>query len=197
MPVNQSKLRLAPTLLSQLTGMFKLAIVLQLDSKKKKEKRKNTARLECAVWAVVEIPLHAFTLILGCVNTAGAPQLQAVSWDHIHTFYGSSLQSLNPSLCCKLSGWIFPHVFFYGGGMKSSKDWGFHIGCICTTCHSWFSSADVSCLAQLPCVLSLHSTLSEAWGQTGTVFLFNEPTDNGLWGPWRDMTQIALSSDWD
>lgn len=33
MPVNQSKLRLAPTLLSQLTGMFKLAIVLQLDSK--------------------------------------------------------------------------------------------------------------------------------------------------------------------
>lgn len=65
MPVNQSKLRLAPTLLSQLTGMFKLAIVLQLDSK------------------------------------------------------------------------------------------------------------------------------------AGTVFLFNEPTDNGLWGPWRDMTQIALSSDWD
>lgn len=34
-------------------------------------------------------------------------------------------------------------------------------------------------------------------GATGTVFVFNEPTDNGLWGPWRDMTQIALSSDWD
>lgn len=32
---------------------------------------------------------------------------------------------------------------------------------------------------------------------SGTVFVFNEPTDNGLWGPWRDMTQIALSSDWD
>ena len=41
MPVNQSKLRLAPTLLSQLTGMFKLAIVLQLDSKKKKKKKEK------------------------------------------------------------------------------------------------------------------------------------------------------------
>lgn len=49
----------------------------------------------------------------------------------------------------QLSCGIFSTRFLLGGKEKS-KDWDFHIGYICTACHSWFSSVDISCLAQLP-----------------------------------------------
>lgn len=90
----------------------------------------------------------------------------------------------------KLDGSMFCH-----SGKKKSKDWEFHNDYMCTACHSWLRSASLSCLAYS--VLSLHSTCRVPWGQAGTVLLFNEAADNGLWRPRRAMTQIAMSSDWD
>lgn len=71
--------------------------------------------------------------------------------------------------------------------MEKSKGWSFLIGYICVTCHSWFSTADVSCLAQLPVLChftrqGVEGLVLVVVGGSATVFFFNEPTDNGLWG---------------
>lgn len=96
-----------------------------------------------------------------------------------------------PSCCSLAADFFFFHTFPLERGrwgVEKNKGWSFLIGYICVACHSWFSTADVSCLAQLAVLCHFTRQAVEGLvlvaegGGTATVFLFNEPTDNGLWG---------------
>ncbi len=94
---------------------------------------------------------------------------------HRIKFTRASLQIGCSSLVAK-----FFHTFSFQGWRKV-KIGTSTLDVRCVSQLVWLSGCFV--LSSAPCVLSLCSTLSKARGQAGTVFLFNEPTDNGCGGP--------------